>query len=376
MRISDRKGSRQTWTGLRALAWTLIALTGCVVALVTGPQRSHAADGTLDRNLLLLIGNRFDAVEDAVRQGIHAYNRGNFDDAIEALEYAAERNQFLAQFYLARIYANNASSHTDHPKAYMLYTQIARDYADSDAEDPRAPFVAKSLTALAGYMRFGLPDIGVRINRRRAAEYLNHAALFFNDADAQFELAKMQLEEAHGPDDHRAKQGLDWLSTLAQRRHPGAQAFLADLINRGKFTRRDPTQALALIIVASRNAPVEDQVWIDDHLQHIFCGAPEGVREQATGLVADWNSRYGRRPKPPAQWERDILEPLEAKPVRACADGEIVPNFREMSSDEIERALRKSGLLAGEGASQSRLGIMKGDATGAASNVRRINQNR
>jgi hypothetical protein len=354
-------------------------LTGLLAGILAGiasltalPQGSVALGQAADERLLVLIDNRYGAVEDAVREGIIAYRSGNFDKAIAALEYAAERNQFLAQYYLARIYANNATSHTDHPKAYMLYTQIARDYADADADDPRAPFVAKSLTALASYMRFGLPEIGVHINRRRAAEYLNHAALFFNDPDAQFELAKMQIEEASGPDDHRAKQGLDWLSALARRRHPGAQAFLADLINRGKLTHRDPTQALALIIVSSRNAPVEEQVWIDDILQNIYCGAPQGVRKQANGLVADWNARYGRRPKPPAKWERDVLEPLEAKPVRACANGEVLPDFREMSLQEIEKTLQRSGMLVDGSAAAERSGFMRG----SADTVRQVNQKR
>lgn len=264
--------------------------------------------------------------DDALRRGVTAYKNGRFDVAIPALRYAAERNLFLGQYYLARIFGDNDGGHTDHVKAYMLYQQIARDFVDVDPDDPRSAFVADTLVELAGYMRRGLPESGLRANRKRAAEYLNHAALYFNDEDAQFELAKLMLHEAESGMDGRARQGLDWLSVIAQRGHAGAQAFLADLLWRGKFTKSNPVRALALIAVASKNAPAKDTFWINDIFQNIYCGASEGVRSQATGLVADWDSRYGRKPLPPGS---NRLGGLTATAIRTCADGKPVPNFKK-----------------------------------------------
>lgn len=264
---------------------------------------------------------QFVSPEEAMRQGISAYNGGYYEIAIPALEHAAANNMFLAEYYLAKLYADNNTPYTDHAKAYMLYQKIANEHADADPEDEtRAPYVARALTALAGYVRLGLPEIGLKSNPALAAEYLNHAALFFNDEDAQFELAKLQL---HGsgvaPDIARAKH---LLAIIAQKGHAGAQAFLADLYWRGKYMNHDPVRALALISVAVKNSPPQDRVWIEDVYQNIYCGASSGVRNQVTGMVAEWNSRYGRKPAPR---DRSSLSLLDQSPQRTCANGEVVP---------------------------------------------------
>ena len=84
---------------------------------------------------------------------------------------------------------------------------------------------------------------------------------------------------------------------LSQKGHAGAQAFLADLLWRGKYMKTDPVRALALISVAVANAPAYERVWIEDIYQNIYCGAAQGIRKQATGIVADWRTRYGRKPR-------------------------------------------------------------------------------
>ena len=150
------------------------------------------------------------------------------------------------------------------------------------------------MTQIAGYLLSGLPEVGLKPNARIAAEYLREAAQFFRDEDAQFELAKLYLRgEGIESDVPYAKH---WLSVLSQKGHAGAQAFLADLLWRGKYMQADPVRALALISVAVANAPPYERVWIEDIYQNIYCGAAQGIRKQATGLVADWRTRYGRKP--------------------------------------------------------------------------------
>ncbi|MGE0854509.1 MAG: tetratricopeptide repeat protein [Hyphomicrobiaceae bacterium] len=262
----------------------------------------------------------FRSPADALSQGIGAYQGGYYEMAIPALEAAAAANLFDAQYYLARIYSDNQGAQTDHAKAYLLYQKIANDYADVDPDDDRrAPFVAKALTALAGYVRRGLPEISLSPDPERAAEYLHHAALFFNDEDAQFELAKLQLRGEGVPSD--VARGKHWLATLSQKGHAGAQAFLADLYWRGMFMPRDQVRALALISVAVKNAPLGERVWIEDTYQNIYCGAPEGVRKQVGGMVAEWDSRYGRR----LSSEERFGFFLDGRATRTCSNGEVVP---------------------------------------------------
>jgi hypothetical protein len=154
--------------------------------------------------------------------------------------------------------------------------------------------------------------------------------LTFNDEDAQFELAKVFLR-GEGPDigmsgfedpSSKIENGRHWLSRLSQRGHPGAQAFLADLLWRGKYVEKDQAAALNLIDVAVSNASPSERVWIEDIYQNIFCNAGEGVRQQATGRVAQWHELYGRRPV--LRDSKDGLDDLSAEPIRTCANGELV----------------------------------------------------
>src|SRR5262245_28312340 len=263
----------------------------------------------------------FPSAREALKQGISAYQGGYYEIAIPALEFAASENEFMAAFYLARIYADNTSAHTDHAKAYALFERIVDENLDADPDDdPRAPYVGKALTALAGYVRTGIPEIGLKPDHERAVVYLNNASTTFNDEDAQFELAKLQLKGegmvANVP------LGRHWLSILSQNGHAGAQAFFADLLWRGKHVEADPPRALALISIAVQNAPLSERLWIEDIYQNIFCGAGEGTRKQATGIVAQWGNRYGRKPN--ESGDGTGLSQLAAAPVRTCANGEAV----------------------------------------------------
>lgn len=263
--------------------------------------------------------HRFRSPQDALAQGVGAYKGGYYEIAIPALEAAAAAGLIEAKYHLARIYADNRGAHTDHAKAYGLFLRITEDHADVDPDDqPEAEFFAKSLVAVAGYWLTGLPEIGVRINAQRAAEYLDNAASLYQDEDAQFELAKLYLLGEGVPKDER--KGIHWLSTLTQANHAGAQAFLAELYWRGRYVPKDAATALALVETAVRNAPANERFWIEGVYQTIYCGAPPQVRRQADGLVADFKRRFAIRP----QADDDGGLGLQAS--RTCsATGERVP---------------------------------------------------
>lgn len=274
----------------------------------------------------------FRSPDDALKQGIAAFNGGYYEIALPALEALIDTKPEVARFYMARIYADNEGAYTDHVKAYTLYKQVADSLRDIDPDDDElAPVAARALTAISTYLRTGLPDANLKPNPIAADQALQRAALTFNNEDAQFELAKVFLR-GEGPDvglgsaggdpASKIENGRHWLSRLSRAGHPGAQAFLADLMWRGKFVEKDQSNALNLIDVAVANAPAHERVWIDDIYQNIYCNAGEGVRTQATGRVAEWHERYGRRVEDRA--DKNGLDELSASPVRTCSNGELV----------------------------------------------------
>lgn len=327
----------------RVLAGFAAGVLGCGLAALGS---AHAA--------------QFTSPQQAQEQGISAYRGGYFEMALPALEFAAEKKLFFGAYYLAELYANNNSAHTDHAKAYLLYQNIANDFADVDPDgDRRARYVAHSLTSLAKYVRDGLPEVGVKADPRRAADYLHHAALFFNHEDAQFELAKMQI--AGEGVRTNVPRGRHWLATLARKGHAPAQAFLADLLWRGKHMKQDQVRALALISVAVKNAPAQDRVWIEDIYQNIYCGASKGVHSQATGMVAEWDNRYGR--KPDETLDEDGLGVLTARALRTCGDGrKVEPLFHD--GDDAKSGTPDRPTIAKEGSTPPKAGFMQGGASG------------
>ncbi len=276
----------------------------------------------------------FESVRQALEEGVGAFKRGAYAEAMPALEFAAAKDDFVARYYLARIYGDNAGGYANHAKAYAIYQRIADEDTDADPDDDgRAPYVGKALTALALYVRNGLPSIGVKPDLEKAAEHLRYAALFFRNEDAQFELAKMQLRGDGGEND--AESAKHWLSVLSQKGHAGAQAFLADLYWRGSRMAPDPVRALVLSAISVANATVSERVWIEDIYQNIYCGASPETRARAAGMVADWSTRYVRKRE---DRERGAVA-VDLSPGRTCGDGQpVTPLQGEIPADHDDPA--------------------------------------
>jgi uncharacterized protein len=260
--------------------------------------------------------------QEALERGLGAYRVGKHDAALTALSSAAAQGdpsiRFMAEFYLARIYAMDAGPATDHTKAFVLYRKLADENLDADPlTSQRAPFVAKALLALAGYVRAGVKAIDLPPNPRRAADYLHHAAVFFGDRDAQLELARAYLGADSDKDDVR--RGLHYLAVLAEESHGPAQAVLADLFWRGRHVGKDDRRALALVTMAVENAPSHERIWIEESYAAIFCGTNQIVRAEAGVLVARWRETFVR-----PEGAASRTGAFEFLPARQCASGEQV----------------------------------------------------
>jgi hypothetical protein len=180
--------------------------------------------------------------------------------------------------------------------------------------------VAKALIALAGYLRTGIAEIDLAPNPRRAADYLHHAAVFFGDKDAQFELARTYLS-ADGPGDD-TRRGLHYLSALTEQGYAPAQATLADLFWRGRHVKKDERRALALVTLAVENAPPHERIWIEDTYATVFCAAAQPTREAAGALAARWRKMFAE-PAPVAA-AYSGLGGRDLAPERQCGSGETV----------------------------------------------------
>lgn len=213
---------------------------------------------------------------------------------VSVLEAAAELGVLEAQLKLARMYETGQGAPRSHARAFDLYRRIVDDQADVRPHHARAGDVAHAFVALGGYYRAGIPGSAVRIDKRRAARLLWHAASYLGDAEAQCALAQMYLEGEGMPRNSRL--ALNWLTNAAKKRHGKAQAQLGDLLWRGsKDIRRQPLKGLALLSLARQNATDEDQArWIEALYIQAYERAQAGERAGAGELAERWQERMGR----------------------------------------------------------------------------------
>ena len=274
---------------LLSAAISVAALGLASFAALTGPLLTTPALAVRDLPCV--------APADAVTKGLDAYQQGRYELAVPSFECALssgnELQKLHANFYLARIYSDDTGGFTNHARAYDMFRTISDAIDSVDPEDSRrAPFVAKALTAFAGYVRRGLPEIGLKPDLARNAEYIRHAATFFDEPDAQFELAKLHLAGLGVPRD--VPLGLHYIQKLVEHGHAPAQGYLADLYWTGTHVRADKVRALALIKMAETNASMSDHLWIEDNYQTIYCSTPAADRTKAAALTDVFRKTFGR----------------------------------------------------------------------------------
>jgi uncharacterized protein len=299
------------WTG--AVASALVVLLGAAPAQTQQTQQTQQTPGVT-----------FVSPDAALEQGINAYRGGYIEFAIPALRFAAGHGEFIAQYLLAAILADNTGPHTNHAEAFRLLRQIVVNNVNIDPDDdPRAPYVSKALLTFGEYLNRGVPELNMAANPNTALRYIEHAAKFFGNRDAQFLLAKMLISGEGGRKDTAL--ALHFLSTLVQGGHAGAQAFLADQYWRGQLVEKDEARALALAELAVRGAAATDYLWIDETYQNIYCGMNEPRRREARPLVQRWGHFFDFR-------SLRKSEPVgsEIVPTRTCEDGKLVPLLEEL----------------------------------------------
>jgi TPR repeat protein len=208
---------------------------------------------------------RFASATEAYHQGMADFKSGRTDEALPALEYAAERGVLGAQLKLARVYASGNGLKQNDIQAFYFYRQIANQRADITPQSPVAKFIAEAFVALGQYYLQGIPGTAVAQDPALAADLFRHAASYFGDADAQYALARLYLSGTGV--DRNAGLAVNWLATAAKKQHAAAQAKLGELLWRGGADiRQRPARGLALIMLGHANAQADgkEPKWIEE----------------------------------------------------------------------------------------------------------------
>jgi len=207
------------------------------------------------------------------------------DDLLAALEDAAEAGQPMAMWQLGTMYENGEGVDKDPVKAFSYFSQIANQHADAAPRGVEADIVAQSFVKVGDYYREGLPDAGIAADADRSHALLLHAASYFGDADAQYRVGELYLEE----DELGVNplQSARWLSLAARKGHGPAQAKLGDLLFNGiEGFKPQPVEGLMWLTLSSqRVVGTVDEGWVSELLNHARSLATPDEQAEAARLA-------------------------------------------------------------------------------------------
>ncbi len=207
------------------------------------------------------------------------------DELLLALQEAADAGQPMAMWQLAMMYENGDGVAKDPAKAFDYFSRIANDNADAAPRGFEADIVAQSFVKIGDYYRDGLPSAGVEIDPERSHALLLHAATYFGDADAQYRVGELYLQEG--------ELGLNpllsarWLSLAAHKGHVRAQAQLGDLLFNGiDGIEPQPIEGLMWLTLShTRAAGSIDDAWVTELLDRAVSAATAEQLAEATQLA-------------------------------------------------------------------------------------------
>lgn len=227
---------------------------------------------------------------DALRSGNQMLREGRIDQGLLALEYAAERGVPGAIWKLGRIYADGEGVGIDEKRAFEYFRNLTKAHAYDPPGTPHARFVANAFVTLGHFYLKGIPDSDVRPDPVVAHGMFRHAASYFGDPEAQYQVGRMYLEGAGTPKD--AVQASRWLRLAADMGQRNAQALLGAMLFKGKDVSRQAAMGLFWLTVAKDAVAKEgggpDDKWITSTYSSAFAQATEDERVLAHSYLERW----------------------------------------------------------------------------------------
>lgn len=254
----------------------LVFGSGSALALDAKPQPQSAAPLPL---------NTFKSVNDAFQLGIRDYYAGDKAGAVRYLEYAAQQGHASARWKLGKMYADGDGVPHDDLKAFEYFSRIVDENSDEALDSRNSVFVSQAYVALGNYFIDGIPKTYVKPDFYRAREIFAFAASNYGDPDAQYSLARMQLDGQGGPKD--PKQAVRWLNLAADKGHLPSQALFGQLLFNGDAGMKQRGRGLMYLTLARDSATPDRDGWVIDLYTKALSQSSEADREAALVYLED-----------------------------------------------------------------------------------------
>jgi TPR repeat protein len=259
-----------------------VLASAAVIALAFGVEPSRSLDGSPSPDTAAVVRQ---TPGEAFRSATEALRTGEKTRAVTSLQYAAEHGHAIALWQLGRIYADGDGVPRDDLRAFEYFQKFADSHADDNPATPRARFVANAFVALGQYYLEGIPNTAVTPSPERARRMFAHAASYFGDPEAQYQLAMLYVEgNGVGRD---AKRAVPWLLLAANKGHYKSQALLGRILFRGEHGTRQRASGLMWLTIAC-DGPGAKVAWIADLRETAFKQASDDERAMALIMLRRW----------------------------------------------------------------------------------------
>jgi TPR repeat protein len=258
-----------------------VVVAAAVVGLAFGIEPTRSLDGTPSSNAAISPPSAGDAFRTATEE----LKSGQKSRAVMSLQYAADHGHGVALWQLGRMYADGDGVPRDDVRAFEYFQKFADKHADDNPAAPRSRFVANAFVALGHYYREGIPNSGVAPSPERARRMFSHAASYFGDPEAQYQLATLYLE-GHGVG-RDAKRAVPWLMLAANKGHYKSQAVLGRILFKGEHGVRQRASGLMWLTVAC-DGPGAKVPWIAELRETAVKQATDDERAMALILLQRW----------------------------------------------------------------------------------------
>jgi hypothetical protein len=222
---------------------------------------------------------------EAFKSATEALRTGEKTRAVSSLQYAAEHGHAVALWQLGRMYADGDGVPRDDYRAFEYFQKFADGHADENPAVPRARFVANAFVALGQYYLEGIPNTAVAPSPELARRMFAHAASYFGDPEAQYQLAMLYVDGNGVQRD--AKRAIPWLVLAANKGHYKSQALLGRILFRGEHGIRQRASGLMWLTVAC-DGPGAKVPWIAELRETAFKQANDDERAMALIMLRRW----------------------------------------------------------------------------------------
>jgi len=227
-----------------------VLTSAALIAVAFGIEPGDALDGSTSSATAAL------SPVDAMRSAAEAVQTGEKSRALVSLQYAAEHGHGFALWQLGRMYSLGDGVARDDYRAFEYFQKFADTHADENPAIPRARFVANAFVALGHYYLEGIPNTSVSASPELARRMFAHAASYFGDPEAQYQLASLYLD-GNGVE-RDPKRAVPWLVLAANKGHYKSQALLGRILFNGEHGVRQRASGLMWLTVACDGLGAKD----------------------------------------------------------------------------------------------------------------------